>query len=88
MDVNVAVLPEVCTQKSHLFPVIYREYIYYLSSSTAREQFMANPKKYLTQTPPGTQVPIRLAIIGPPKSGKSEGTCNYCIGYILLYSTT
>lgn len=52
----------------------------------AREQFMANPKKYLTQTPPGTQVPIRLAIVGPPKSGKSEGTCNYCIGIIVLHN--
>ncbi len=82
MDVNIAVLPEVCTLKSRLFPVIYREYIYYLSSSMAREQFMANPDRYLAQTPPGTQVPIRLAIVGPPKSGKSEGTCNCYILYI------
>ena len=80
MGVHRAVLPEVCTLKSRLYPIIYREYIYYLSSSSAREQFMTNPEKYLVQPPPGTQVPIRLAIVGPPKSGKSESKCN-------IYST-
>ena len=34
---------------------------------------MSNPEKYLSQTPPGPGVPVRLAIVGPPKSGKSEG---------------
>lgn len=75
MDVNRAVLPEICSLKSQLFPVIYHEYIYYLSSSSAREKFMTNPGRYLAQTPPGPQVPVRLAIVGPPKSGKSEGSC-------------
>lgn len=75
MDVHGAVLPEICSLKSQLFPVIYREYIYYLSSSLAREQFLTNPERYLAQTPPGPQVPVRLAIVGPSKSGKSEGTC-------------
>lgn len=83
MDVHRAVLPEICTLKSQLYPVIYHEYIYYLSSSSAREQFMTNPERYLAQTSPGPQVPIRLVIVGPPKSGKSEGTCNCYI--ILLY---
>lgn len=73
MDVDRAVLPEVCTLNSRLFPVIYHEYMYYLSSSSARGKFMTNPEKYLAQTPPGTPTPIRLAIVGPPKSGKSEG---------------
>ena len=76
MNVQRPVLPKICTLKSQLFPVICRDYIYYLSSSSAREQFMTNPEKYLTQTPPKPQVPIRLVIVGPPKSGKSEGNCN------------
>ena len=79
MDTPRAVLPEVCSQKSKLIPVIYHKYIYYLSSSSAREQFMSNPERYLAQTPPGPQVPVRLVIVGPPKSGKSEGNCCYYI---------
>lgn len=55
------------------FPAIYRSFIYFLSSAAAREQFQADPMTYLTQPSPKPVVPIRLAILGPPKSGKS--TC-------------
>ena len=57
----------------HTFPALYRSYIYYLSSMATREQFMQDPMTYLTQPSPKPVVPIRIAIIGPPKSGKS--TC-------------
>lgn len=67
-----AVLPEVHRLKSCLFPVIYHEHIYFMSSFTAREHFEANPEKYVSNTPPLPGVPVRLVILGPPKSGKSE----------------
>ena len=73
-EIPEAVLPEIQQSKSQLFPVIYHEHIYFLSSSSTREQFMSNPEKYLSQTPPRPGVPVRLAIVGPPKSGKSDGT--------------
>ena len=40
---------------------------------------MANPEKYTNEPSPGPAVPIRLAIVGPPKSGKTTGTytCMY-----------
>ena len=74
MENPKAVLPEVHRLKSCLFPVIYHEYIYFLSSSTATEQFKANPEKYVSQTPPLPGIPVRLVILGPPKSGKTEST--------------
>lgn len=72
MENPKAVLPEVHRLKSRLFPVIYRDQIYFMSSSTARQQFKANPEIYVSQTPSLPGVPVRLVIIGPPKSGKSE----------------
>ena len=68
----MAYLPEVHQLKSQLFPVIHHEYIYFLSSSLRRERFMTNPKIYLSQTAPLPRVPIRLVVVGPPKSGKSD----------------
>ena len=53
------------------FPVIYRQRIYFLSSVTAQTQFIANPEYYLGQDVPRLPVPVRLAIVGPPKSGKT-----------------
>jgi adenylate/nucleoside-diphosphate kinase len=53
------------------FPAIYRQHIYFMSSADARNQFALNPLAYLCQPSPKPVVPIRIAIIGPPKSGKS-----------------
>ena len=55
------------------FPVIYRGYIYYLSSAQNRELFVQHPLRYLNQPSPKPVVPVRIALIGPPKSGKT--TC-------------
>ena len=56
-----------------LFPAIYRSHIYYLSSVETRKQFQHEPIKYIgPQVPdPPPVVPIRLALVGPPKSGKT-----------------
>ena len=55
------------------YPVVYRQHVYFLSSQQNREQFMQDPLTYLSQPSPKPVVPIRIAIIGPPKSGKT--TC-------------
>ena len=53
------------------FPAIHRQFIYFLSSAAARSEFMMNPLAFLCQPTPKPAVPIRIAIVGPPKSGKS-----------------
>ena len=53
--------------------MIYGPRIYFPASHQARERFMANPEYYASVLSPGPAVPIRLAIVGPPKSGKSTG---------------
>lgn len=59
------------------FPAIYRQFIYFLSSGQARDQFMQEPMTYLAQPTPKPVVPIRMAIIGPPKAGKTASMYNH-----------
>ncbi|XP_074189510.1 adenylate kinase 9 isoform X2 [Rhinolophus sinicus] len=54
-----------------LYPVIHRQYIYFFSSKETKEKFMKNPIKYIRQPKPKPTMPIRIAIVGPPKSGKT-----------------
>jgi len=56
------------------FPAVYRQHVYFLSSSDARTQFISNPLAFLCQRSPKPVVPIRIAIVGPPKSGKTTRT--------------
>ena len=60
------------------YPAVYRQHVYYLSSVQAREQFMSDPMLYLKQPSPKPVVPIRMAILGPPKSGKTTCKCLPC----------
>ncbi|XP_048210476.1 adenylate kinase 9 [Perognathus longimembris pacificus] len=53
------------------YPIIHRQYIYFLSSKETKEKFMKNPIKYIRQPKPKPTVPIRIMIVGPPKSGKT-----------------
>nr|XP_048280947.1 adenylate kinase 9 isoform X4 [Myodes glareolus] len=54
-----------------LIPVIHRQYIYFLSSKQTKEKFMMNPIKYIRQPKPKASMPVRIMIVGPPKSGKT-----------------
>ena len=66
------------------FPCIYRQHLYYLSTPQARDTFINDPMTYLKQPSPKPVVPVRLAVIGPPKSGKS--TCKFfCCLFSLLW---
>lgn len=58
-----------------LIPVIHRQYIYFLSSKQTKEKFMMNPIKYIRQPKPKASMPVRIMIVGPPKSGKTTGEC-------------
>lgn len=74
MDDLHGVLPPITLLKSQQFPVIYRQHVYFPCSPSNRNLFIDNPHKYISQMPPGPAVPITLAIVGPPKSGKTTGT--------------
>jgi len=61
------------------YPVIYNQHIYFLSSVDSRNKFTVDPRKYLDRRPQVKPVvPIQIAIVGPPKSGKT--TCNFSAG--------
>ncbi|XP_054424615.1 adenylate kinase 9 [Pteronotus mesoamericanus] len=64
-------LKPVENSENPVYPVIHRQYIYFLSSKETREKFMKNPIKYICQPKPKPNVPIKIAIVGPPKSGKT-----------------
>ncbi|XP_073708860.1 adenylate kinase 9 [Garra rufa] len=53
------------------FPVILHQFIYFFASKETRNTFILNPIKYLHQPKPNPSLPIKLAIIGPPKAGKT-----------------
>ena len=61
-------------------PVVYRQHVYFCSGEECREKFMQCPSKFLKQPTPKPVVPIRMAIIGPPKSGKTTCEClTFCL---------
>ena len=61
-------------QPTKKFPVVLGQRIYYLSSDKASTTFLGNPHRYTSQPPPLAFLPPKIAIIGPPKSGKTSGT--------------
>lgn len=52
---------------------MFHQYIYFFASKENRNTFQLNPLKYLRQPKPTPSLPIKIAIIGPPKSGKTTG---------------
>lgn len=66
-------------------PVVYGTRIYFPSSQEARSKFIANPEYYLHCQQAGPAVPVRLAIVGPPKSGKSTGTDMHSMKLVYMY---
>uniref|UniRef100_A0A8C3C0F7 Adenylate kinase 9 n=1 Tax=Cairina moschata TaxID=8855 RepID=A0A8C3C0F7_CAIMO len=67
-----------------LFPVIHRQYIYFFSSKENKETFMKNPIKYICQPKPKPPVPVKIAIVGPPKSGKTTVARKFASVYGLM----
>ncbi|XP_026174949.1 adenylate kinase 9 isoform X2 [Mastacembelus armatus] len=56
------------------YPLIFHQYIYFFASKENRDTFMLNPLRYLRQPKPSPPFPVKLAVIGPPKSGKTHLT--------------
>lgn len=55
------------------YPIIFHQYIYFFESKENRKTFMLNPLKYLRQPKPTPALPAKIAVVGPPKSGKTTG---------------
>ncbi|KAI4461035.1 nucleotide kinase [Holotrichia oblita] len=59
-------------QKMELFPIIHRNYIYFLAGRKNRDKFCNDPLFYILQSDVTFPIiPYRIAIIGPPKCGKT-----------------
>ncbi|KAM3602818.1 uncharacterized protein V6R79_011333 [Siganus canaliculatus] len=56
---------------STTYPLIFHQHIYFFASKENRNTFMSNPLKYLRQPKPMPALPVKIAVIGPPKSGKT-----------------
>ncbi|XP_024146530.1 adenylate kinase 9 isoform X1 [Oryzias melastigma] len=53
------------------YPLLFNQYVYLFATKENRDSFMSNPLKYLRQPKPSAKLPIKIAVIGPPKSGKT-----------------
>ncbi|XP_016527420.1 adenylate kinase 9 isoform X2 [Poecilia formosa] len=53
------------------YPLILGPFIYFFRTKENRSKFKLNPLKYLRQPTPTTSFPIKIAVTGPPKAGKT-----------------
>eukprot|EP00051_Salpingoeca_urceolata_P019620 m.288770 g.288770 ORF g.288770 m.288770 type:complete len:1610 (-) comp19453_c0_seq5:24-4853(-) len=53
------------------YAVEYRGRIYFLSSREAKRDFLSDPERFVRVSAPRAAVGLRIAIVGPPKSGKT-----------------
>ena len=60
------------------WPVIYRQRLYFTGSSAARTLFVADPVRYLRQAAPLGAARVQVAVLGPPKSGRSTLARRLC----------
>ncbi|KAF7690035.1 adenylate kinase 9 isoform X1 [Silurus meridionalis] len=67
------------------FPVLFHNFIYFFASKETRNTFMTSPIKYLRQPKPKPSLPIKLAIIGSPKSGKTTVARTFAREYGLAH---
>lgn len=57
--------------RGQIFPVVHSPYIYFLAGEEVLSAFLNDPSKYLTRDLRPPLLPLRIAIIGPPRCGKS-----------------
>jgi len=77
--------PPYVSREKPSYPVVYRHHIYFLSDEEAKERFIQSPQTYLQQVSPKPLVPIKVAIIGPPKSGKTTRKLEMLLILFLLF---
>lgn len=65
---------KIYRRKGKLFPVIHRSYIYFIAGEENLKKFRLDPLKYVDSTfiTSYLEYPLRISIIGAPKTGKSE----------------
>ena len=61
-----------------IFTVIYRNYVFFTQSKQDRDKFMTNPLKYLRRPSPKDAVPIKVCLLGLPKTGKTTRKIQIC----------
>lgn len=70
----------------NLFPVIHRNYVYFLYKEQSVELFKENPLLYINNDFNSPLTPYRVSIIGPVKCGKTtlseRLTNNFCFKYV------
>lgn len=61
-------------QKDKICPIVHRSYIYFINGEENLKKFRIDPLKYIIAEKilKFQEYPLRIGIIGPPKSGKSE----------------
>ena len=57
--------------QGQVFPVLHRQYVYFLSGKEGLETFRIDPLKYLEQDSCSPLIAAHISIIGPPKCGKT-----------------
>ncbi|KAK9531540.1 hypothetical protein VZT92_010959 [Zoarces viviparus] len=67
------------------YPIIFHQYIYFFASKENRNTFMLNPLKYLRQPKPTQSPPVKIAVVGPPKSGKTTVAQMFAQNYGLAH---
>ena len=60
-------IPPLCISSA----AMYRSYVIFFSSTKARSRFKSDPFLFLGAPSPGPLVPIQVAVLGPPHSGKT-----------------
>jgi adenylate kinase family enzyme len=68
-------------------PVLHGDYIYFLSNSKYRDEFIGNILTYIGQPSPKLVVPPKIVIAGRPKSGKTDLAAKISAEYNLVHLT-
>lgn len=76
---NPFLMYERSSAANEVFPVLHRNYVYFIHGSQNLEKFKKDPLKYVnTENIEFPFVRFNLAITGPPKSGKSTLAMKLC----------
>lgn len=68
---NKKVPLQIFSSPDEIFPLIHRQYIYFLHGKNSLELFRNDPLKYLNQDSCSPLIFVQISIIGPPNCGKS-----------------
>lgn len=72
--------------EGHVHPVVHRKYVYYVTGGPEnRDEFSRQPLKYVlgqsAMPPSPSSFPLKIAVVGPPGSGKSRCARELCFRF-------